>query len=258
LVHLPDAFPRKPYPARVEQALVFFARGRIDCSNPLTGQAAPIARNALFGQQVSRLNFQCVVTADFLMLMVVFQPGGLHRLMGFSSQELTSEFCDAESVLSSQLKAVNDQIANAKDYLTMIERAEAYLLGKVKKVKTDGHPIDKIGQILLSNPTSFSLDWLAGQACLSPRQFERKFKERVGIGPKLYSRINRFFLSLQYKEAHPQLDWLTVALQFGYTDYAHLAKDFKQFANVTPNIILKETELEPRVYTQRPEIIVTF
>lgn len=45
------------------------------------------------------------------------------------------------------------------------------------------------------------------------------------------------------------VDWLTVAVQFGYTDYNHLAKDFKQFANVTPNIILKE-------YEQRPEIIM--
>jgi AraC-like DNA-binding protein len=257
LVYEPDAFPKTPYPARVEQALIFFARGHIDCSDPLTGKTVPIAHNALFGQQVSRLNFQCVITADFLMLQVIFQPGGLYRLLGFSSNEITREFCDAESVISSELQAVNDQIANARDYTTMIERAEEYMLGKLKKVNLDAHPIDRIGQLLLTNPTPFSLDWLADQACLSPRQFERKFTERIGIGPKLYSRISRFFLTLQYKEAHPEVDWLTIAIHFGYTDYDHLAKDFKQFANVTPNIIVKETALEPRVYTQRTEMIVT-
>lgn len=45
------------------------------------------------------------------------------------------------------------------------------------------------------------------------------------------------------------IDWLTIAVQFGYTDYAHSAKDFKQFANVTPNILIKQN-------AQRPEIIV--
>jgi AraC-like DNA-binding protein len=252
LAHLwyePDAFPKTPYPTRLEQALVFFARGYITCFDPLTGKTVPIAPNALFGQQVSRLDFQPVVTEDFLMLMVVFQPGGLYRMLGFSSQELTRTFCDAESVISSELKVVNDRIANAKDYNSMIESVEEYMLRKIKKVSIDAHPIDKIGRLLLANPTPFSLDWLADQACLSPRQFERKFNERIGIGPKLYSRISRFFMTLQYKEAHPDLDWLTIAVHFGYSDYDHLAKDFQQFAHVTPNSIINE-------YIRRPEIIV--
>jgi hypothetical protein len=76
------------------------------------------------------------------------------------------------------------------------------------------------------------------------------FAKRIGIGPKLYSRISRFFQAFQYKETQPDLDWLTVAVQFGYTDYHHLAKDFKQFANATPNLLLKENSL-------RPEIVVS-
>jgi AraC-like DNA-binding protein len=249
LFYAPDAFPKTPYPTRLEQALVFFARGHITCYDPLTGKTERIAQNALFGQQVSRLDFQPVVTADFLMLMVVFQPGGMHRLLGFSSNELTYEFCDAESILGSELKVVNDAIANAADYASIIDRAEEYMLNKLKQIKLDIHPIDRIGQLLMTNPATCSLDYLAGQACLSPRQFERKFKERMGIGPKLYSRISRFFQALQYKEANPHLDWLTIAITFGYSDYDHLAKDFRQFANASPNLTIKE-------YTQRSEVLV--
>lgn len=238
-----------PYPARSEQALVFFARGYIESYDPLTKTATKIAQNALFGQQVSRLNFQVFEETEYLMLMVIFQPGAMYRLLGFPSHELTCEFCDAESVISPELQSVNDRIANARDYTEMINLVEAYLLEKLSRIKIDLHPIDLIGQLLLHNPSPFSLDWLACQANLSPRQFERKFTDRIGIGPKLYSRISRFFLTLDYKERHPEVDWLTIALHFGYTDYYHLAKDFKQFANVTPNLMLQE-------YTQRPEIIV--
>lgn len=250
LVHLHDVvFPVKPYPTRIEQALVFFARGHISCYDPLTNTSTKIASNALFGQQVSRLNFHTFMEPDFLMLMVIFQPGAMYRLLGFSSNELTRQFCDAESVINSELQSVNDQIANASNYVEMVERAEEHLLRKLRTIKINAHPIDRIGALLLHNPTPFSLDWLANQANLSPRQFERKFSERIGIGPKLYSRISRFHQTFAYKEKHQAVDWLTVAVQFGYTDYDHLAKDFRQFTNVTPNIILKE-------YAQRPEIVV--
>lgn len=250
LVHLHDVvFPVKPYPTRIEQALVFFARGHIESHDPLTGKSEKIAQNALFGQHVSRLNFHTFTTPEFLMLMVIFQPGALHRLLGISSNELTQEFCNAELVINAELQSVNDQIANTTTYPAVIERAEEYLLRKLRNPKTDVHPIDRIGTLLLHHPTPFSLDWLANQANLSPRQFERKFNERIGIGPKLYSRISRFYQAFEYKEKHPMHDWLTVATEFGYTDYNHLAKDFKQFTHVTPNLILKE-------YAQRPEISV--
>lgn len=142
---------------------------------------------------------------------------------------------------------MNDQIANALSYAEMIERVELYLLKQLQKVKKEAHGIDQIGQILLHQPKGFSLDWLANQAHLSPRQFERKFKERMGIGPKLNSRINRFFNAFQYKELHPEIDWLSIALEFGYTDYYHLCKDSKQFALVTPTILLNQHLLRPEL-----------
>ncbi|GAB3950929.1 AraC family transcriptional regulator [Spirosoma harenae] len=253
LVHfdfLPEEFQTKPYPTRIEQALIFFARGYIKSHDPHSGVIVKVANNALFGQHVSRVNFQTFTEPDFLMLMVIFQPGAMYRLLGFSNSELTNEFCNAELMINVELQSVNDQIANARNYQEMLEQVEAYLLRKLRKVKINAHPIDRIGQLLLYNPVPFSLDWLADQANLSPRQFERKFVERMGVGPKLYSRISRFHKVFLQKERAPHLDWLTIAVQYGYTDYNHLAKDFKQFANVTPNLMLKE-------YSKRPEIIVT-
>ncbi len=115
----------------------------------------------------------------------------------------------------------------------------------IKKVTADTHPLDKVASCLFTNPSRFSLDWLAKQSCLCPRQFNRKFTERMGIGPKLYSRVVRFYNAYQYKETHPHDDWLTVALLFGYADYQHMVKDFKQFAQVTPNLWINQDNQSP-------------
>lgn len=246
---LPKEFATKPYPTRIEQSLNFFARGYINNHNPFSGNYEKVSPTAIFGQQIGRLNFETCFTPDFLMLMVVFREGAMHRLLGISSQELTTRFCDAEPVFGAELQRVNDLIANANTEGQMIGIAEEFLMKKIKAVKKEPTGIDRIGELLLNHPGRFSLDWLADQACLSPRQFERRFSERMGVGPKLFSRISRFYQAFLYKESFPQTDWLTVALQFGYTDYYHLSKDFKQFGHVTPNMLLQQ-------YAYRPEVIV--
>jgi AraC-like DNA-binding protein len=241
--------PVKPYPTRIEQALVFFARGYITSFDHVNNTQRKIARSAIFGQQVSRLDFQPTPEGDFLMLMVILQPGALHKLFKLPAHELTRQFTDAESISSIKFQRVNDAIANCKNYRAMIDCMEKFLSAEINKISIETDPIDTIASLLLDHPYSFSLDWVAGQANLSPRQFERKFLKQIGTNPKLYSRISRFAKAFEFKERNPGTDWLSIALQFGFTDYYHLSKDFKQFGNVTPNILVEQ-------YSKRPEMVL--
>ena len=179
------------------------------------------------------------------MLRVNFHPGALFRLLHIPLSEFTDNWYDAEPVISREISEVNERLANSPDYVDMIEIVEDYLKTKINKVKTDTHSLDKVASNILANPSRFSLDWLASQACLCQRQFNRKFIERIGVGPKLFSRIVRFFRAWQYKEAHPHEDWLTVALLFGYSDYQHMVKDFQEFAHVTPNLWIRQDNQSP-------------
>lgn len=197
---------------------------------------------------------------EYLMIRVIFHVGGLYRVLRLPLSEFTDTKTDAESVISGEVQVINDRLANTTRYADMLAIVEHYLLSKIRRANVDSHAIDKIGQILLHHPTCFSpgwaslnwpgLDWLANQANLSPRQFERKFVERLGIGPKLYSRIVRFHRAFMWKEANPEADWLTIAVNFGYTDFHHLFKDFNEFAGVTPNTLLAEYAHSPEKLLQ--------
>ena len=244
-----NVLPVKPYPTRIEQALVFFARGYITSFDRVNNTQQRIARNAIFGQQVSRLDFQPTADEDFLMLMVIFQPGALHKLFRLPAHELTCQFADAESIGPLKFQHINDAIANCTHYAAMIDCVEKFLCAEINKISIETDPIDTIASLLLDRPYSFSLDWVAGQANLSPRQFERKFLKQIGTSPKLYSRISRFAKAFEFKERNPGTDWLSIALQFGFTDYYHLSKDFKQFGSVTPNILVEQ-------YSKRPEMVL--
>ena len=98
---------------------------------------------------------------------------------------------------------------------------------------------------MVQNPAGYSVEKLADYACLSISQFERRFIQQMGITPKLYNRINRFYSAFLLKSLRPNLDWLSIAIQTGYNDYQHLVKDFKQFSGTTPNSLLAAENKAP-------------
>jgi AraC-like DNA-binding protein len=238
-----DPVPSKPYAPKPEQGITFFVRGGAGMVDPLTGEVRNAPPATIFGQQVSRCNV--TLASDFLMFRVHFQPGALFRVLNVPLYELTTDYFDAELVLSREVRQVSEKLADARCYAEMVTVAEDYLLRSARRVKRDAHPLDEATRFLMADPARFSLDWMSDQACLSPRQLNRKFTERMGVGPKLYSRLVRFYHSYQYKEANPTIDWLSVAVRFGYTDYQHMARDFRQFTRVTPNTWLKEDSASP-------------
>jgi transcriptional regulator GlxA family with amidase domain len=103
------------------------------------------------------------------------------------------------------------------------------------RYKSNCLPIDKVGLFILTRRDQVSVDWLADQACLSPRQFQRQFVERNGMGPKMYARLARFDAAVKLKNSALAKDWLSIALAAGYHDYQHLVRDFKDFTTLTPN-----------------------
>jgi len=233
----------KPYPPCPEQCLTFNPRTTLTSVNQHTDEIVNRTACYLSGQQVSRLNLH--ITNDYMMLKVVFHPGAMYRIFGVPLALITDQYVDAQSVIGNEIKTVNEQMANAVSYQQIINIAEAYLWKKVQKSKIVTNPVSTIGQLLVENPTRFSLDWLASQACWSPRQLERQFMERMGVSPKFLARISRFDKAFSLKQINPSLDWLSIALQTGYNDYQHLVKDFKQFAGVTPNVMMQAEKNSP-------------
>jgi AraC-like DNA-binding protein len=62
-----------------------------------------------------------------------------------------------------------------------------------------------------------------------------RFDCRVGVTPKLASRILRFRKSLNSAYASTDPDWSDLATECGYYDQAHFIHEFQQFAGMTPS-----------------------
>ncbi|RSK46867.1 helix-turn-helix domain-containing protein [Hymenobacter rigui] len=237
----------KPFPPAPEQCLYFYPRDPVHSFSYRLGREQPAAPALLVGPQLTRVDLR--LRPDHLMLRVAFRPGGLHRLLGVPMTELLDFGAEADLLLGPDLRELTDQLRNpAASYAQLVSLVEAFLLRRQRQVAAPAHPFERALPLLLHPGTS--LDDLARAAGLSARQLERCCHRQLGVGPRLFARIGRFSRAVRLKDHRPDLDWLSVALLTGYSDYRHLVRDSQEFAGVTPPALLRADATHPaRVYT---------
>ena len=219
---------RSPKP---EQKIVFYLKVPPTFHNAATGSMQSPPPVAIFSHQREQRTIR--LASEFFAFIIFLQPGVLHRLVRLPMMEILHQAIDAELFFGTEVRVVSEQLAAATSHTSMITIAEQFLFRKCNQI-IGTNPIDTISLHLLADPTSFSLDDLAQQACLSTKQFYRRFTERIGISPKLFSRLSRFNHAYRYKIAHPNIVWSSIAQEFCYTDYHHMEKEFKEFTGLTP------------------------
>jgi AraC-like DNA-binding protein len=233
----------KPFPATNQHSLVFYLQGGVDAHNCNSQKNIRFPTVSINGSQTFRLNFS--LDKQFHMLSVNFRTGALSKFLQTHLHEFTDKRLDALDVLGNNILQVYEKISSAKTNENAIEIVEDYLWRKINQLNLKCQPIDNVIKQLFNLELVPSITELAKLSCLSISQFERSFTQINGISPKFYLKISRFNKAYEYKERYPHLDWLSIAIQFGYSDYQHLVKDFKQFANTVPNTLIKEQLTSP-------------
>lgn len=86
------------------------------------------------------------------------------------------------------------------------------------------------------------IDELAAECALSLRQFERRFKQRIGVSPKMFARILRFEALLDSFIREPAFSFADAASRLGYHDQAHVIHEFKTWAGCTPTAFIERAK----------------
>ena len=213
------------------------------------GQYYKAARCIIVGPFITPIMLDC--GKKYKSMIVNFKPGGMYRLFGVPLSEMVNTELDAFLVLGKEMDDLMDRLMNSKTDELKNEIVQNYLLKKIDSFKSI-LPFDLAVQELIMNKGNLTMDHVASKACLSLRQFERVSKQRIGITPKLHSRMARFSAAYKYKEQFPKTPWIKIAHEFGYYDQMHLIRDFKFFAHSNPSE-LKASDITGSVRFRRLE-----
>ena len=232
-----------PFPPLPEHSIFFYPFDKPTIENLTTKQTRTQPRCIVVGPQTDRLNL--TFGYNHLVIKIGFQPGGLYRLLGFPMEEmLIYKELDGQDIFGREINHVIEQFSNAISNADRIVIAEAFLFRQITK-STKPAPIDLVMPDILKHSGMLKIEQLAKTACLSNRQFERVFKERIGLSPKFYSRLVRFTKAWLMKENQPAITWTAIAYECGYFDQMHLIRDFQAFAGTNPHTIAEALAQQP-------------
>ena len=74
---------------------------------------------------------------------------------------------------------------------------------------------------------------------IGKRRLEQRFKNEIGISPKLFLRTCRINAVIEKMKENTSQSLTQLALEYNYYDQSHFIKDFKQFTSLNPTTFLK-------------------
>lgn len=167
---------------------------------------------------------------------VVFYPETVQQFFKIPIYEFTNSNISLFEIEKEWSQKVSDKLLESKHFEERVKIIEYYLwqLFLRNHYTLDVERIQHILQLIKQSKGNISIEFLAQQACLSQRQFERVFRQHIGITPKQYIRTVRFQSSIYIANNKSDLNLTDLALESGYYDQSHFINEIKKFTGLKP------------------------
>lgn len=190
----------------------------------------------LFGQATTHGKLD--LSGDLAATGICFYPQALKSLFGLNATLLTDSCAGIREI--DQHASLPDQLSGTEGPQERIRLLSDYLLAQLKKKKQEHKEMDHALELIVHAKGAISVKSLCEKLHLTERTFERRFKEYVGITPKLFSRICRFQSSLKQFQGKDYQSFSDIVFANDYADQSHVIRSFKEFAGISPNKLQKQ------------------
>ena len=216
---------QQPMLAVNEFYMTFFLKDRFCTCTNAAGVFQEIRSNTLVNL-LTHYNGCVRWNGDYALFCVQFKANGIAAIFGFQQRALINVNLPLDNILGNENEFLTEQFSSCAGVSEMAFNMSMYLTSRLQQQKQKAHTatIALISDIITAKKGMICLDTLAYHANISPRNFERRFLDEVGITPKLYAGITRFYNALESKMLHPHKKWTDIAYENGYFDQGHFIK----------------------------------
>lgn len=166
---------------------------------------------------------------------------GARQLLGMPMCELANQTVPIDDVLGRFGRDLVQRVGEAPDWPTRFA-----LIDKVLRARlANAAPADpgvawSLGRIVASGGAAIIGD-IATELGWSHRRLIARYRDTVGLPPKLVARIVRFERLAAHVGTDPDIEWAAAANMCGYFDQAHLAREVRELAGITPTELRAQT-----------------
>ncbi|CAN5645080.1 helix-turn-helix domain-containing protein [soil metagenome] len=166
---------------------------------------------------------------------VKLRPGAAKAFLAEAATRFTDHITPLRAVFGAEVAALERAISSApKSEQAFAVFADWLRLRRRSEDTEETRLAIAIVERIACDPSITGVDRLARVAGLHPRVLQRLFREHVGATPKLVIRRNRLREVATRIERGEAPSLADLAAELGYTDQAHLARDFKASVGKSP------------------------
>lgn len=193
-----------------------------------------VTSSMVYGTTTRRMDIQ--IDPENHYVGIRFKPGQSRHFINLTAQDLTDAAELSQDILDFSLEEFLEKLPRSG----IAKRLDTLLENHLKTQQPEETKIDNVIALIQDAKGLLRIEDAVVYSGKSRRQFERVFKETVGVSPKFFSLITRFShaTTLITHLSHSTL--ADIAADAGYSDQSHMNHDFKRMTGVTPKIFLRD------------------
>lgn len=172
-------------------------------------------------------------------IAVALTPLGASGLFGIPLRELANSIVAAADLLPPG--SLTEQLAEAADWPERFRLLDEYLVTRLVRGLELAAPVRYAWDRLSAGPVRIAE--LADEIGWSRQHLNARFREQIGLGPKTVGRITRLNRTMALLDRASSLSWPEVAYRGGYSDQAHLIREFRALTGFSPTEVGKPAGL---------------
>lgn len=160
-------------------------------------------------------------------------PLGAYRLLGLPMSDLANRTVDLEEVLP-ETRELAERLHDARGWSERFDLVDVFLTRRLGASPPVDPRIEWSWHHLHRTRGRASIGDIAEELGWSHRRLIARFRDQVGLTPKLLARVIRFDSAVRALRTSGPRTLGEIAFDCGYSDQAHLNREFREFADVTP------------------------
>lgn len=181
-----------------------------------------------------------------------FSPPALKYLFGIDASLLTNSLVGLEYLIG---RRINDQLLNACNTKSVVNLLCTLLAERLSGRPSDGF-VEESVRLIMKETAEITSATLPSHFNISKRQFQRRFKEHIGVCPETYIRIVKFQKSVHLLQNHNYRKISDISYALGYADQSYFNREFKFFSGYTPMEFLKTMATQQPFYQRSERSVV--
>ncbi|HEY2444942.1 MAG TPA: AraC family transcriptional regulator [Rhizomicrobium sp.] len=166
-------------------------------------------------------------------MQVDFTPLGALRVLRRPLSEIANQVVSLPDIFGPGANILIDRMREA-DWAQRIALLEEFLLHHFTETETVPGELSWAWMRLRKRHGQIPIARLADETGWSHKRLIAGFRQQFGLTPRRAGRVMRFGRATRLLRGAPTPRWAELAADCGYYDQAHLDRDFRAFAGVTP------------------------